>query len=338
MKTSSARAQPCFKTYTNARAGLKCSARKSHIGAKPTIPVQHAPRKGLCVCSAEKTDSELSDYYAPGSGKVPPPGANNDTFDVYLQKPLGLKFARGYDGAAYIVGVDATKGSIDDRMQPGDKIMKISASFGPDVWEAKNYGQVMYAIRTRNGEVYMNIKSNNGDLSVLEGEDLDEAEAMWRRERGGGNYGAGTMEMQQRNYVSKKEAERKRREVFDDGLAKFKGGKVEEALIDFEEVIGMEPKNYVGDNFARVTDIYRVAQYNIACCYSSLGQMEAGLDALKAALLAGFEDYKKVRNDPNLAKLRESPEFKPLIDKFDEPIINEAAIKAVKNFFSFGKK
>ena len=26
--------------------------------------------------------------------------------------------------------------------QPGDKVMKISASFGADVWEAKNYGQV----------------------------------------------------------------------------------------------------------------------------------------------------------------------------------------------------
>lgn len=34
----------------------------------------------------------------------------------------------------------------------------------------------------------------------------------------------------------------------------------------------MEPKNYVGDNFARVTDIYRVTQYNMACCYSSLNQ------------------------------------------------------------------
>ena len=42
------------------------------------------------------------------------------------------------------------------------------------------------------------------------------------------------------------------------------------ALIDFEEVIGMEPKNYLGDDFARVTPIYRVTQYNVACCYSAL--------------------------------------------------------------------
>jgi hypothetical protein len=27
-------------------------------------------------------------------------------------------------------------------LQPGDKIVKISASFGDDVWDAQNYGQV----------------------------------------------------------------------------------------------------------------------------------------------------------------------------------------------------
>lgn len=35
----------------------------------------------------------------------------------------------------------------------------------------------------------------------------------------------------------------------------------------------MEPPNYVGDDFSRVTQIYRVTQFNIACCYSSLGQV-----------------------------------------------------------------
>jgi hypothetical protein len=51
--------------------------------------------------------------------------------------------------------------------QPGDKIVKISASFGSDVWEAQNYGQIMYAIRTRNGTVYMKLKRNFGDMSAL---------------------------------------------------------------------------------------------------------------------------------------------------------------------------
>lgn len=37
----------------------------------------------------------------------------------------------------------------------------------------------------------------------------------------------------------------------------------QQALIDFENVLGMEPKNYLGDDFSRVTQIYRVTQYNI---------------------------------------------------------------------------
>ena len=48
-----------------------------------------------------------------------------------------------------------------------------------------------------------------------------DASKQWKQERSGGDYGQGTREMQQRNYVSKKESERKRREMFDDALEKF---------------------------------------------------------------------------------------------------------------------
>lgn len=44
-------------------------------------------------------------------------------------------------------------------LQEGDKVVKISASFGTDIWEAKNFGQVMYAIKTRNGDVYLELES-----------------------------------------------------------------------------------------------------------------------------------------------------------------------------------
>lgn len=37
-----------------------------------------------------------------------------------------------------------------------------------DVWEAENYGQTVYAIRTRNGQVYIKLKKNFGDMSALE--------------------------------------------------------------------------------------------------------------------------------------------------------------------------
>jgi len=256
---------------------------------------------------------------------------------VTLPKPLGVKFARGRDGGVYISSI-LKKGSLSDEFEVGDKVVKVSASFGGDVWDALNYGQVIYAIRTRNGEVYMMLKRNFGDTTMLEPEEMDEAERMWRQERGGGNYGAGTKEMQERNYTSRKEEERKRRELFDDALVKFRKGDVEGALIDFENVIGLEPKGFIGDDFARVTNVYRVAQYNVACCYSALDQLDAGLEALNSALAAGFEDFRKVRTDPNLANLRKSPDFLRIVERYDEPIINREAIEALKGIFSFGKK
>ena len=84
-----------------------------------------------------------------------------------LPKPLGLKFARGADGGAYVVTNDPALGNTDARVQPGDKIVQISASFGSDVWDAQNFGQIMYAIRTRSGTVYLKIKRNFGDMSGL---------------------------------------------------------------------------------------------------------------------------------------------------------------------------
>ena len=42
---------------------------------------------------------------------------------------------------------------------------------------------------------------------------------------------------------------------------------------------------------------------------------------------AGFEAYDKIRVDPNLANLRKSPKFKSTLEKYDEPVINENAMK-----------
>eukprot|EP01026_Neomeris_dumetosa_P055963 TRINITY_DN51086_c0_g1_i1.p1 TRINITY_DN51086_c0_g1~~TRINITY_DN51086_c0_g1_i1.p1 ORF type:complete len:344 (-),score=59.02 TRINITY_DN51086_c0_g1_i1:135-1166(-) len=270
---------------------------------------------------------------------APPSSKEPEVYEVTLPKPLGLRFDRGNDGAAYIVKTDAQMGSTDPQIQVGDKLLKVSASFGSDVWDAKNFGQVMYAIRTRNGDVYLQIQKMYGDLSALTGEEeLSQAEKMWRTEQSGGNVGAGTREMQQRNYVARKEQERKRREMFDDALQQFRDGKVEDALIAFENVLSLEPKKYMGDDFRRVTRVYTFTQYNMACCYASLGQIDPGLEALEATLRSGFEDFQKVRNDPNLANLRKSPKFKTLIDQYDEPIINEGAINAIKGLFGFGKQ
>jgi len=60
-------------------------------------------------------------------------------------------------------------------------------------------------------------------------------------------------------------------------------------------VAALEPRNYVGDNGARVTAVLPVTHYNIACCYGALGQVEEGLRSLETAFSLGFEVCVRVR-------------------------------------------
>lgn len=312
-----------------AGATFRASAAAPRLRTSSAAPLEQQQRAAQRVVRANAAETKVAQ------------GATSEAeeyYEVTLQKPIGVKFGRGNDGGAYVIRTDPKLGNTDERIEVGDKVVKVSASFGGDIWEALNFGQVVYAIKTRNGDVYMKIRRNFGDMSALQEEELTDAEKQFKSERGGGNYGAGTKEMQARNYINRKEMERERRQLFDDGLSKFKKKNIEDALIDFENVLALEPKNYLGDDFSRVTQIYRVTQYNIACCYSMLEQLESGLEALNAAMGAGFEDYAKIRSDPNLSYLRKSPKFKALINRYDEPLINEGAIKALKSLFSFGKK
>ncbi|XP_040995451.1 protein MET1, chloroplastic-like isoform X2 [Juglans microcarpa x Juglans regia] len=67
-------------------------------------------------------------------------------------------------------------------------------------------------------------------------------------------------------------------------------------------------------------------------------QLLAGLSALEDALQAGFEDFKRIRTDPDLAKIRTSQEFETLLKRFDESFINENAINAIKSLFGILNK
>lgn len=63
-------------------------------------------------------------------------------------------------------------------------------------------------------------------MTQFDEEELTEAERMHKSEKAQGNYGVGTKEIQERNYIASKEATRKRKETFDDALAEFRAGKV----------------------------------------------------------------------------------------------------------------
>jgi|TARA_B100000401_G_scaffold13515_1_gene8494 tetratricopeptide (TPR) repeat protein len=255
-------------------------------------------------------------------------GTEEEFYEVTLPKPVNVKFVRGNDGGAY-VGFVPPNDPKYDMFEIGDKIEGVSASFGDEVWPAESFGQVMYAIKNRNGDIYLKMKRMFGDLSAME----VEKNSAFKSERAGGNYGAGTKEQQMNNYSKKREVENERLDMFDEGIALYNQKKFDDALIVFEEVAALEPKNYMSDNFETTTEIYRVCQYNIACCFSKIGKLDQALLALRRCMASGWTDYKKIRTDPSLKNVRESPDFVPLMNKFDEPIFNENAAKFLGSLF-----
>ena len=79
--------------------------------------------------------------------------------------------------------------------------------------------------------------------------------------------------------------------------AYMKNSNFEEALKTLEKGVVLDSKN---------PHIY----YNYACYYSLTGQPTASLENLKTAIQFGFNNFNQIEIDPDLEKLRQSPEFK----------------------------
>ena len=60
----------------------------------------------------------------------------------------------------------------------------------------------------------------------------------------------------------------------------------------------------------------QAALFNVACCYSRLGQAREGLAALAGCLEAGYEDAGQLRSDPDLEFLRQDERFEGLLQRF----------------------
>jgi tetratricopeptide (TPR) repeat protein len=52
--------------------------------------------------------------------------------------------------------------------------------------------------------------------------------------------------------------------------------------------------------------------YNFACYYSLLGKNAMGMEALKEAILNGFNDKKLLKSDPDIENLRQNHQFEEL--------------------------
>ena len=60
---------------------------------------------------------------------------------------------------------------------------------------------------------------------------------------------------------------------------------------------------------------FAIAYYNMACAYSSLGEIEAGMDALEKAVALGYEDLGWIQKDGDLGNLKKSPRFQKLVEE-----------------------
>ncbi|KAG2631928.1 hypothetical protein PVAP13_2NG024728 [Panicum virgatum] len=248
-----------------------------------------------------------------------------EEYEVTIEKPYGLKFSKGRDGGTYVEAI--LPGAAADKtgqFTVGDKVLATSAVFGDDIWPAAGYGQTMYSIRQRVGPLYMKMERRFGKLDG-DGE-LTEKEII-RAERNSGVVSGRVREIQLQNYQRKMAQKMQREEDLRMGLRLYKDGKYEEALEKFESVLGSKPESTEA----------AIASYNVACSYSKLNRIQAGLSALEDALKSGYEDFKRIRTDPDLENLRKSEEFDPLLKNYDESFINENALNAIKSLFRFGK-
>ncbi|XP_020681294.1 protein MET1, chloroplastic [Dendrobium catenatum] len=285
----------------------------------------------LTNCAAFVVRASLSETESEPSKSEGGEGEEDDEkyeeYEVEIEKPYGLRFTKGRDGSTYIDAI--APGSFADKtgkFAVGDKVIATSAVFGEEIWPAAEYGRTMYTIRQRIGPLLMKMQKRYG--KPIDNTELTEKEII-RAERNAGFISNRVREIQIQNYMRKKEQKEQRENDLREGLSLYKADKYEEALEKFESVLGSKPE----------PDEASVANYNVACCYSKLNQVNAGLSALEDALKAGYENFKRIRSDPDLANVRASEEFEALMKKYDESFINENAINAIKSLFGiFNKK
>ncbi|KAJ6836524.1 uncharacterized protein M6B38_326560 [Iris pallida] len=172
-----------------------------------------------------------------------------EEYEVELDKPYGLKFAKGRDGGTYIDAI-APGGAADKtgKFSVGDKVIATSAVFGTEIWPAAEYGRTMYTIRQRIGPLLMKMQKRYG--KPIDAGELTDKEII-RAERNSGVVSSRVREIQMQNYMRKMEQKQQRESDLREGLKLYKVGKYEEALEKFESVLGSKPE--LNEVLSRVT-------------------------------------------------------------------------------------
>jgi Flp pilus assembly protein TadD len=64
-----------------------------------------------------------------------------------------------------------------------------------------------------------------------------------------------------------------------------------------------------GDKALEISPDDPLILYNCACLYARVGEPQRAIEALRQGIAKGYEDYGWMRNDPDLASLRDNADF-----------------------------
>lgn len=82
---------------------------------------------------------------------------------------------------------------------------------------------------------------------------------------------------------------------------------------EFDKAVVLLEEMRRDPHWARMPDLGQNTLYNLACAYSLLGKKDQALAALREVIDSGFTNYKHLAEDPDLANIRQEPEFRRLL-------------------------
>lgn len=60
----------------------------------------------------------------------------------------------------------------------------------------------------------------------------------------------------------------------------------------------------------------KVALYNLACSYSMVGMVDASIESLERAIVAGYDQFDYMGRDSDLEAVRQDPRFRRLLESY----------------------
>ncbi len=119
------------------------------------------------------------------------------------------------------------------------------------------------------------------------------------------------------NKAAAEQAQRKLRELGERKLAVNPDNAITLSRIPYAH-LGEKEKAYAAvEKVLRIDPTDGLTQYNCACTYAVLGEIEMALSCLKHAMEGGYKNIREwVKSDPDLVSLREDSNFKAMLAEF----------------------